>query len=106
MLSSTQWRWLAPFVTVVLTRLPDRRLFRLGTILLRLPLVIHRPSPALRSAAFPASLRSGHADAAIGSEQAIPVKIDHRKITVGMAVVDKMKLLLAPEPGKAAKPRF
>jgi hypothetical protein len=31
--------------------------------------------------------------------------MDHRKITIGMAVVDKMELLLSPEPKKAAQPR-
>src|SRR2546430_1086010 len=42
--------------------------------------------------------------AAIGAEKPIPEEIDHREIAVPVAVVDKMELLLSPEPGKAAKP--
>lgn len=43
-------------------------------------------------------------DATIGAEKPIPEEIDHRKIAFPVAVVDKMELLLSPEPGKAAKP--
>jgi hypothetical protein len=45
-------------------------------------------------------------DAAIGAEKPIPEIIDHGKIAIGMAVVDKMEVLLLPEPGKAPKPWF
>jgi hypothetical protein len=40
----------------------------------------------------------------IGAEKPIPEKINHREIAIGMAVVDKMELLLSPEPRKAAEP--
>ena len=42
--------------------------------------------------------------AAVGAEKLIPEEIDHREIAVPVAVVDKMELLLSPEPGKVAKP--
>ena len=40
----------------------------------------------------------------IGSKNSIPEEINHREIAIGMAVMGKMELLLAPEPRKAAKP--
>lgn len=43
-------------------------------------------------------------DTAIGTEKPIPEEIDHREIAVRVAVMDKMELLLSPEPKKAAKP--
>ena len=43
-------------------------------------------------------------DAAIGAEKPIPEIIDYREIAIGMAVVDKMEVLLLSEPGKAPEP--
>jgi hypothetical protein len=45
------------------------------------------------------------ADALIGTKKPIPEIVDHGKIAVGAPVVDKMELLLSPEPGKLSKPR-
>ena len=40
-------------------------------------------------------------DAPIGTEKPIPEIVDYRKIAIGMPVVEKMELLLSPEPGKS-----
>jgi len=39
-------------------------------------------------------------DAPIGAEKPIPEIVDYRKIAIGIPVVEKMELLLSPEPGK------
>jgi hypothetical protein len=44
-------------------------------------------------------------DAPIGAEKPIPEIIDYRKIAIGITVVEKMELLLSPEPGKSSQPR-
>ena len=44
-------------------------------------------------------------DAPIGTEKPIPEIVDHRKIAIGMPVVEEMELLLSPEPGKSSQPR-
>jgi hypothetical protein len=41
---------------------------------------------------------------AIGAEKPIPEEINYREVAVPAAMVGEMKLLLSPEPGKAAKP--
>jgi hypothetical protein len=43
-------------------------------------------------------------DAPIGTEKPIPEIVDYRKIAIGMPVVEKMELLLSPEPGKSSQP--
>jgi hypothetical protein len=43
-------------------------------------------------------------DAAIGAEKPIPAIINHREIAIGMAVVNKMEVLLSLEPGEAGEP--
>jgi hypothetical protein len=43
-------------------------------------------------------------DAPIGTEKPIPEIVDYRKIGIGIPVVEKMKLLLSPEPGKSSQP--
>ena len=43
-------------------------------------------------------------DAPIGTEEAIPEIVDYRKIAIGIPVVEKMELLLSPEPGKSSQP--
>ena len=43
-------------------------------------------------------------DAPIGTEKPIPEIVDYRKIAVGIPVVEKMELLLSPEPGKSSQP--
>ena len=43
-------------------------------------------------------------DAPIGTEKPIPEIVDYRKIAIGMPVVEEMKLLLSPEPGKSSQP--
>jgi hypothetical protein len=40
-----------------------------------------------------------------GPQDSVPEKIDHRKISVGVSVVNKMKRLLSSEPGKSLKLR-
>ena len=40
-----------------------------------------------------------------GTENPIPEKMDHRKITVRVSVMNKVQLLLAPKPCKMLKPR-
>jgi len=45
-----------------------------------------------------------HIDAPIGAEQPIPEIVDYRKIAIGIPVVEKMELLLSPEPGKSSQP--
>ena len=40
-----------------------------------------------------------------GSENSVPEKVDHREIAVPVQVVDKVKLLLAPEPSEACEDR-
>jgi hypothetical protein len=41
----------------------------------------------------------------IGTENPIPEKMDHRKITVRVPVMNKVQLLFASEPCKLLKPR-
>ena len=43
-------------------------------------------------------------DAAIGTEKPIPEIVDYRKIAISIPVVEKMELLLSPEPGKSSQP--
>ena len=43
-------------------------------------------------------------DAPIGAEKPIPEIVDYRKIAIGIPVVEKMELLLSPEPGKSSQP--
>src|SRR6516164_7334154 len=43
-------------------------------------------------------------DAPIGAEKPIQEIVDYRKIAIGMPVVEEMKLLLSPEPGKSPQP--
>jgi len=43
-------------------------------------------------------------DASIGTEKPIPEIVDYRKIAIGMPMVEKMELLLSPEPGKSPQP--
>ena len=43
-------------------------------------------------------------DAPIGTEKPIPEIVDYRKIAIDMPVVEKMELLLSPEPGKSSQP--
>jgi hypothetical protein len=43
-------------------------------------------------------------DSPIGAEKPIPEIVDYRKIAIGMTVVEKMELLLSPEPGKSSQP--
>jgi hypothetical protein len=40
----------------------------------------------------------------IGTEKPIPEIVDYRKIAIGMPVMEKMELLLSPEPGKSSQP--
>src|ERR1700733_13366554 len=40
-----------------------------------------------------------------GSENSVPEKVDHREIAVAVQMVDKVKLLLAPEPSEACEHR-
>ena len=42
--------------------------------------------------------------APIGAEKPIPEIVDYRKIAIGIPVVQKMELLLSPEPGKSSQP--
>lgn len=41
----------------------------------------------------------------IGTQNPVPEKMDHRKITVRVTVMDKVQLLPAPKPCKLLKPR-
>jgi hypothetical protein len=41
----------------------------------------------------------------IGAENPIPEKMDHRKIAVRVAVMNKVQFLFASEPRKPQKPR-
>ena len=43
-------------------------------------------------------------DAPVGTEKPIPEIVDYRKIAIGIPVVEKMELLLSPEPGKSSQP--
>ena len=43
-------------------------------------------------------------DAPIGAEKPIPEIVDYRKIAIGIPVVEKMELLLSPEPSKLSQP--
>jgi hypothetical protein len=43
-------------------------------------------------------------DAPIGTEKPIPEIVDYREIAIGMPVVEKMELLLSPEPRKSPQP--
>ena len=43
-------------------------------------------------------------DSPIGTEKPIPEIVDYRKIAIGIPVVEKMELLLSPEPGKSSQP--
>jgi hypothetical protein len=43
-------------------------------------------------------------DAPISTEKPIPEIVDHRKIAIGMPVVEEMELLLSPEPGESSQP--
>ena len=45
-----------------------------------------------------------HTDAPIGAQKPIPEIVDYRKIAIGIPVVEKMELLLSPEPGKSSQP--
>jgi len=40
----------------------------------------------------------------IGAEKPISEIVDYREIAIGMPVVEKMELLLSPEPGKSSQP--
>ena len=42
--------------------------------------------------------------APIGTEKPIPKIVDYRKIAIDMPMVEKMELLLSPEPGKSSQP--
>jgi hypothetical protein len=42
--------------------------------------------------------------APIGTKKPIPEIVDHRKIAIGMPVMEEMELLLSPEPGKSSQP--
>ena len=48
-------------------------------------------------------LASVHVRTSVGSEDSVPEKADHREIAVCVQMVDKVKLLLAPEPSEACK---
>ena len=41
----------------------------------------------------------------VGSKNFVPEEVDHREIAIGVHMVDKVKLLLTPEPSEARKPR-
>ena len=41
----------------------------------------------------------------VGSEKSVPEEVDHREIAVRVQMVDKVKLLLAPEPSEACEAR-
>ena len=43
-------------------------------------------------------------DAPIGTEKPIPEIVDYREIAISIPVVEKMELLLSPEPGKSSQP--
>ena len=43
-------------------------------------------------------------DAPIGAEKPIPEIVDYCKIAINIPVVEKMELLLSPEPGKSSQP--
>src|SRR6202022_4135182 len=43
-------------------------------------------------------------DAPIGIEQPIPEIVDYREIAISIPVVEKMELLLSPEPSKSSQP--
>jgi len=43
-------------------------------------------------------------DAPVWTEKPIPEIVDYRKIAIGIPVVEKMELLLSPEPGKSSQP--
>ncbi len=43
-------------------------------------------------------------DAPRGTEQPIPEIVDYREIAISIPVVEKMELLLSPEPGKSSQP--
>ena len=68
---------------------------------------------ALRRSGQPVYLRLGdqdglglsvRIDAPIGAEKPIPEIVDYRKIAIGIPVVEKMELLLSPEPSKLSQP--
>ena len=46
-----------------------------------------------------------HVGILVGSEKSVPKEVDHREIAVRVQMVDKVKLLLAPEPSEACEPR-
>ena len=50
-------------------------------------------------------LASVHVRTSVGSENSVPEKVDHREIAVPVQMVDKVKLLLAPEPSEACEAR-
>ena len=43
-------------------------------------------------------------DAPIGAEQPIPEIVDYREIAISIPLVEKMELLLSPEPCKSSQP--
>jgi hypothetical protein len=49
--------------------------------------------------------RGVHVGTSVGSEQSVPEEVNHRKIGVRVQMVDKVKLLLAPEPSEACEVR-
>ena len=49
--------------------------------------------------------RGVHVGTLVGSEQSVPEEVNHRKIGVRVQMVDKVKLLLAPEPSEACEAR-
>ena len=46
-----------------------------------------------------------HVGILVGSEQSVPEEVDHRKIGVGVQVMDEVKLLFAPKPSEACESR-
>ena len=58
-----------------------------------------------QSAAYHAGLANIHVGISVGSENSVPEEVDHREIAVRVQMVDKVKLLLAPEPSEACEPR-
>ena len=66
----------------------------------------HRPTGALRLGDRDGLGLPVRIDAPIGAEKPIPEIVDYRKIAIGIPVVEKMELLLPPEPGKSSQPTW
>lgn len=49
--------------------------------------------------------RGVHVGTSVGSEQSVPEEVNHCKIAVRVQMMDKVKLLLAPEPSEACEAR-